>query len=200
VIELVAITDDATPPQPPLRAVRRSGLSVLYAPAPAGEDPTPEMLWAREAMLEDLMAQRDLLPVRFGTVVADEDAAARAIEERHDELAAGLDRVRGAVELSVRVYVREEPDEPVPSSGREYLHAKAGGARRADLVHEPLAAIARESVIRSGPELLRAAYLVDRDAVTAFVERVQALQRSQPELALVCTGPWPAFSFSEGSS
>jgi hypothetical protein len=196
VIELLAITDDERPPHPPLGAVRRGGLSVLYAPAPAAEDRTPEALWAREEVLEELMEERDLLPVRYGTLVADEDAAARALEERHEQLAAGLERVRGAVELSVRVLAREEPA-PTGDSGRDYIDARADGARRAELVHAPLASIARESVIRSAPDLLRAAYLVDRGAVGAFVERVRSLQQSHPELALVCTGPWPAFSFVE---
>ena len=194
-IELVAITDDATEPVPPLRAVRRGGLSVLYAPA--SEDRTPEALWAREAVLEELMGACDLLPVRFGTVVADEDAAAQAIEQRREQLTAALERVRGAVEVSVRVLAREEP-EPAEGSGREYMDAKADGARRAELVHEPLAALARESVKRPGPELLRAAYLVDRDAVAAFVGRREELPRSHTDLAHGCTGPWPPFSFTDG--
>ena len=38
--------------------------------------------------------------------------------------------------------------------------------------------------------------LVDRDGVGAFVARVRALQDERPELAVLCTGPWPPYSFA----
>ena len=44
-------------------------------------------------------------------------------------------------------------------------------------------------------ELLRAAYLVERGQVDAFVTAVRRLQEDRADLALVCTGPWPPFSF-----
>ena len=193
-IELLAITDDATPPAPPVRAVAAAGLSALCTPADTREL-TREALWRREELLEELMAGRDLLPVRFGTVVADERAAERALAERRDELAAGLDRVRGAVELALRVH-SEEPDGPQASSGRDYLSARSRRAEAARELHEPLAAIARESTVLRGEELLRAAYLVDRAAVDEFVAAVRRLQHERPRLALLCTGPWPPYSFA----
>jgi Gas vesicle synthesis protein GvpL/GvpF len=202
-IELLAITDDAAPPPEPVRAVRSGGLSVLCTAAPTAAEPTVEDLWDREALLERLLEDRDLLPVRFGTVVADEDAAARVLDAHRDQLVAGLERVRGAVEVALRVRSREPTDAPAAAgavSGREYLGGKAGDLRAATAVHETLAAEARESVLQPGRELLRAAYLVDRRAVDAFVARVRRLQDEHADLALVCTGPWPPFSFAEGGN
>jgi hypothetical protein len=194
VIELLAITDDATPPPPPpVRAVAGGGLKVLCAPAET-RDVTPEALWRHEELLEQLMAGRDLLPVRFGTLVADERAAERALTERRDELAAALDRVRGAVEIALRVQSRE-PDH-APASGCDYLRERTRRAEAARELHEPLAAIARDSTVLRGRELLRAAYLVDRAAVDEFVAAVRRLQDERPRLALLCTGPWPPYSFS----
>jgi hypothetical protein len=200
VIELYAITDDPTPPDPPLRAVRCDGLTALCAPAdpPQGEA-TPDALWHHEEVVEALMEERDLLPVRFGTLVSDEGAAARAVTERRAELAASLDRVRGAVELAVRAHPRA-PEEVVPlgaDSGVDYMRAKARRVEAARLLHEPLAFIARDSVVRPGPELLRAAYLVEREAVDGFVSLVRRLGQTHPGLHLVCTGPWPPYSFAE---
>jgi hypothetical protein len=172
---------------------------VLCAPA---EDAvvTPAALWRREALLESLMEDRDLLPVRYGTRVADERAAAAAVAGRGGELRARLERVRGAVELAVRARPREtEAAPPAARSGREYLAARLGRSRAAVALHEPLAALARASAIQPGDELLRAAYLVDRAAVAAFADRVGELQRAHPQLALVCTGPWPPYSFAEGA-
>jgi Gas vesicle synthesis protein GvpL/GvpF len=201
VIELYAITDDPAPPDPPLRAVRCEGLTALCAPAeaPVNHEPTAEDLWRHEEVVEGLMEERDLLPVRFGTLIDDEDAAARAVAERRDELAARLDRVRGAVELAVRAYPRQaEQEEPVRGeSGRDYMRAKARRTEAARVLHEPLAAIARDSVVQPGLELLRAAYLVDRDAVDLFVAQVRRLQRAHEGIRVFCTGPWPPYSFAE---
>ena len=43
---------------------------------------------------------------------------------------------------------------------------------------------------------LRAAYLVDRDGGKAFTAAVADQQRHNPELRLLCTGPWPPYSFA----
>jgi Gas vesicle synthesis protein GvpL/GvpF len=129
--------------------------------------------------------------------VEDEAAAQRALEERREELVTSLDRVRGAVELAVRAH-RREPDETRSlRSGAEYMHAKARRAEAAGLLHDPLAFLARDSVVRQGPELLRAAYLVDRDAVDAFVGLVKRLEETHDDVQIVCTGPWPPYSFTE---
>jgi Gas vesicle synthesis protein GvpL/GvpF len=197
-IELYAITDDPAPPDPPLRAVRCDGLTALCAPAEPREL-TTDALWRHEEIVEALMEERDLLPVRFGTIVPDEDAATRAVLERRDQLVAGLDRVRGAVELAVRARPRERDDEAAPDteSGLDYMLAKARRTEAARLVHEPLAFMARDSVVQGGPDLLRAAYLVDRDAVESFVSLVRRLQESDTGLDVLCTGPWPPYSFVE---
>jgi hypothetical protein len=196
VIELYAITDDPAPPAPPLRAVRCDGLTALCAPAEPREA-TPDALWRHEERVEELMAERDLLPVRFGTLVADEQAAARAVADRREELLASLERVRGAVELAVRVHARARERAPGPAgSGREYMRAKAGHLKAAALIHDPLAALARDSVVARGAELLRAAYLVDRGQVDGFVAEVSRLQAAHRDLNVLCTGPWPPYSFA----
>jgi hypothetical protein len=198
VIELYAITDDPAPPEPPLRAIRCDGLTALCAPADGEQrEPTIDALWRHEEVVEALMEERDLLPVRFGTLVTDEDAAARAVAERHDELAARLDRVRGAVELAVRAHPREPEEVRDAATGVDYMQAKARTTDTAKLLHDPLDFLARESAVHSGPELLRAAYLVDREAVDGFVSLVQRLGEAHPGLDLVCTGPWPPYSFAQ---
>lgn len=193
-IELLAITggDDAASLEPPLRAVRCDHVNVVCAPARDGE-PDAEALWEREAMLERLMEDRDLLPVRFGTVVEDERAVAAAISPRSAALAEALGRVRGAVELSVRAIAEDGPAE----DGAAYLRERVAAERLARALHEPLAALARDSVLLDGPEALRAAYLVARGEVEAFVARFRELQLEHRELAVVCTGPWPPYSFAE---
>jgi hypothetical protein len=209
VIQLYAITDHPGPPLPdavPLKAVPIDGLAAVCGP-PSEVETSAAALWRHEEVVEALMADRDLLPARYGTRLEDEAAVARAIEERRDELAAALDRVRGAVELSVRV---AEPDTRPggvavahAASGADYLRvrarAEAQRERTRSAVHEPLLAFARASVEGSphAPELFRAAYLVERDAVASFAAEVARLQSLNPALRILCTGPWPPYSFAE---
>ena len=154
-IELYAITDDPGPPLPDvagLRLVPFDGLAAVCTPASEAEL-SPETLWHHEEVVEALMADRDLLPVRYGTRLDDEAAVARVMEGRSRELAAALDRVRGAVELSVRVVAAggtpSPPDPPETTSGAEYLRLRAQAEASHDDVaralHEPLAERARES-------------------------------------------------------
>jgi len=208
-IELYAITDNPGPPLPdlaPLELVPIDGLAAVCTPA-VEADVSAEALWRHEEIVEALMADRDLLPVRYGTRLEDEGVVARAIEERRDELAAALDRVRGAVELSVRVVAagsapagRQAAD---PRSGAEYLRlrarADASRERAARALHEPLAQLARTSAEAPPrpPELFRAAYLVERGGIESFAAEVAALQEANPGLSILCTGPWPPYSFAE---
>jgi gas vesicle protein GvpL/GvpF len=207
VIELFAIADAATPPPPaasPMWAVVTDGLMALCGEA-CDEPITAEVLWRHEEAVEALMSDRDLLPVRYGTRFRGEEALARAIADRRSELAATLARVRGAVELSVRVHVAGDAEPPaIPTTGTEYVRAKLrSGALREWVVRtvaDPLGSLARASLRqppRAESELLRAAYLVDRAAVERFGRRVAELQAANPALSLLCTGPWPPYSFAE---
>jgi len=184
-IELLAITDDPAPTAAPVRIVPAGGLGLVVEPAPHGELDA-DALWRRESLLEELMRERAVLPVRLGTRLEDAAAAAEAIAPRRAELAAALERVRGAVELSVRAAAAGAP------AGAD------GFAATAEAAHARLAAHARASARHEGPELLRAAYLVDRGDVDGFVVTVRDLQHEHPGLSLLCTGPWPPYSFTEG--
>ena len=148
-------------------------LAVICAPTEEREI-TADTLWRHEQVVEALMEDRDLLPVRFGTRLDDDAAAARSLAGRRAEFKRALERVRGAVELSVRA-VFLNPDarvEPRWETGADYLRLKrritAAQETVASAVHEPLSARARAYVLRSPrppAEALRAAYLVERGAV-----------------------------------
>lgn len=208
-ITLYAITDYPTPPLPDpdtVDVVVHGDLAAVCGPDAEG-DVTPDALWQHERIVEALMKDRDVLPVRYGTRVPDAEAVTRALQDNHDAFAKSLQSVRGAVELAVRVFSADEPPQTPAAvsrgmSGTAYLRARARTAAKeshvAEIVHKPLAAAARKNttarVERPG-ELLRGSYLVDRDAVDAFSARVRRIQENNPQLQVTCTGPWPPYSF-----
>jgi glycosyltransferase involved in cell wall biosynthesis len=169
----------------------------------------PEELWRHERVIEALMEKHAVLPVRFGTTVAEDDALAAALDERRADFCAALDRVRGRVEISVRALW--SPPEPQPElesrddgPGRAYLLARRGerdaALALAESIHSPLAARAadaRRQVLLTPRLLLSAAYLVERAGVDAFLAAADDAGRSHPDVELLCTGPWPAHTFAQ---
>jgi hypothetical protein len=194
VIRVYAVTEDTGEPLP-YDSVRAGDLMAVVERVESTPEPEPEELWGHEHVVEQLMADRAVLPMRFGTTQPDEAALRSALMERHEELRGALDRVRGRVELSVRAV--GGPVEPAPAAtGREWLGARLEAARLADAVHEPLAAVAVAERRRPATgEVLRAAYLVDRAALDRFRAALDGVRRARPELDIVCTGPWPPYSF-----
>jgi Gas vesicle synthesis protein GvpL/GvpF len=149
-------------------------------------------LWTHEHAVETVQADRATLPMRFGTRLADAGEVRAALAEREALLVAALERVRGRVELAVRAM---EPPARA-HDGRSYLLRR----QKAAALHTALAAravAARRGVERAPDELLRGSYLVEQAALPSFSGAVERLQRAHPETALVCTGPWPAYSFVE---
>jgi hypothetical protein len=141
-------------------------------------------------VVETLQLERAVVPVRFGTRHDHAEDVRTVLAERRPALLAAHERVRGRVEIAVRLL---EPP-PARDDGRAYLDRRVKAAS----LHEELAALAVAAgrrPERRSVELLRGAYLVERRAVPAFTATVEALQREHPEAALVCTGPWPAYSF-----
>jgi hypothetical protein len=205
--------------QAPLDGVREGELlAVISRHVHPPGDPALDALWVHERVVERLMADRAVLPMRFGNKLRDDGVLREILAARQEELLATLDRVRGRVELGVRAMqpLDAQPDasaiaDRAPGSavttGREYLEAKLRDGRRIErgvaALHEPLAKLAvaaQRQPSRSPEELLRASYLVETAVVARFRGAVERLQREHPSVAILCTGPWPPYSFVAGTA
>jgi hypothetical protein len=162
-----------------------------------------EMAVLEHARVVEAVAEANdgVLPVRFGGMHDDEAALSAAVAGRGG-LAEALGRVRGCVELGLRV-LGGAGLPAAASTGAEYMRARLERRheldRLADELHAPLAALARDSTLAVGTTprlLLTASYLVPRAEVETFGETVAILQAAHPELGIVCTGPWPPYSFA----
>lgn len=174
-------------------------------------------LLCHEAVVESLMDGRGVLPARFGTMI-DAQQLALSLEQNGAAYTALLGRVQGRVELALRVIDTSPGEERSPrprgtaaADGRSYLRAllaaeQRGQGRRskvealAEQIATELGALAEAALCQrpSGSRLLlKGAYLVRRDAVEALRSHIAEFQAAHPELALLVTGPWPAYSFTE---
>jgi hypothetical protein len=201
----------------PLRHLSRDGVTAVFSRHRQIELPPEERhLWRHERVTEALMADRGVLPVRFGTTVADEAALATMLSERAGEFRELLALVRGRVEIGVRALWTpgdEDPDATAGDAaepggpGRAYLlgalRTRHAGARLADTLHAALAeqaVSARRRVLATPRLLLSGSYLVERDGVDRFLAAADELDRAHGDVELVCTGPWPPHSFTAGTA
>jgi hypothetical protein len=168
-------------------------------------EPTEEALVRHDAVCSALMAEGAVAPLRFGAVFSDHSRLRSEIAARRDELRAILERIEGHVEIGVRVLRAQSSNEGAEATGSQYLHRRLD-ERRAALdaaaaVDERLGAMAaaRRARAHETPELvLSASYLVPRADVERFIGAVEAVAGARPDLSVVCTGPWPPYSFVDG--
>lgn len=167
-------------------------------------EPSEATILAHARVVDELAARNAaILPARFGRGYPDAAALQDAVRERADALAHALERVRGSVEIGLRVLGEPPKEAATGGNGRAYmlgrLDARQRAERLADELHAPLAALARAETRSVGPTpqlLLSASYLVPRDGVERFRAAVDELGQSHPDLTLACTGPWPPYSFA----
>ena len=160
---------------------------------------------AHAAVVEELTAANEaLLPARFSGGYPTEDALVEAIAEREPQVNQALGRVRGCVEIGLRVF-NDAPraDGRGEGSGSAYMRSRLEEVRQAERtaaeLHDALAVAARESTCRvlATPQLLLSAvYLLPRGEVEPFQRAVESVERDRPGLTFVCTGPWPPYSFA----
>jgi Gas vesicle synthesis protein GvpL/GvpF len=172
-------------------------------------DPTEDALWVHEGVLEVLLEAGPVLPVRFGVRFADLQAVRATVQPRGSELANVLGYVRGRVEVGVRLLARDEAREPgaedavgVAGPGARYLSERLlerrEASRRLETVQmrlRPLAIAEQSRLLPRPGSLAAAAFLVERSRLELFREEAQALGHELRDVALVCTGPWPAYNF-----
>lgn len=171
-------------------------------------EPTASALDAYERAVRRLMDRGAILPAQFGSVLPDEDAVRALLRGRRHDLLIRLSRVRGAVEIGLRASWRDDPQAPLdprPSSGSSYLRERLErrqSARRVASELDPLTTVARgiRRALVPRPDLpVLDAYLVDLGRVDEFVALVEQLDDRLDDVELVCTGPWPPYSFAEGA-
>lgn len=191
----------------PVWDVAAEGLTAFVGTAPSAISADPDTLMAYEDAVETLMGERTVLPARFGTVLDDTEGVRRLLLERRDRLVPSLQRVRGAVEFGIRAEwddgVAPAARRPTgPHAGIDYMLERLELRRRArdiaDAIDAAVGDLARERACRILPRPqhpVSIAYLVPRPDVDDFMDRYRQLEAVITGARLVCTGPWPPYSF-----
>lgn len=216
----------------PVRVVSHHGLSVLVHDCPpepyqGSDEAVRNWVLAHNAVVVAAWELVDtVLPMSFDSiVVADraesaESALALWLERHRESLIAQLERLRGQVELGVRVLKPESTDHSAPGKaarGREYFREQAERRREAQGARADIDTLARElfealadrsAGIRLKPrgtegpgaagsgrgEVLAVSLLVPRAGIRVVGEYLDTVRERGNDVRF--TGPWPPYSFA----
>ena len=205
-----------------VRAIDLGGLAAWVSDAEAMTVvPSPARARDHDRVVRAALEGQTPLPARFGQVVAGEDELRAALAERREVLEAALEKVDGSVEMTVRMLVPVPRSAPLeqPTGGRQ---GAEGGRRYLEQVaavqREERNVLARAEQIRDrvnsavgdlvcaqsfagavpGSSLATLSHLVPRDRIVAYRSALQTLREEDPALAIMVSGPWAPYSFSEG--
>lgn len=207
-----------------LRTVSTPTLSAVVSTAPEGLRAKRRDLAAHEAVLEQLMADGAVLPMRFGLVGPDDDAVTQALEENVGVYTERLKELDGRLEYNLKV-TREEEDllreiiatddqvRQLNEQTREQPDAHDAKVRLGELISQRvtsrqsadsdnivqnLSAYAVGSSVSdpTSKHFMNVSFLVERNKAAAFSEAVhQDAEQRGDAYTYYLHGPLPAYSF-----
>ncbi|MEV6025410.1 GvpL/GvpF family gas vesicle protein [Streptomyces sp. NPDC052036] len=213
-------------PARPVRVLTRGELAAIVSDAPEGLRPKRRDLLAHQSVLNEAAVGGSVLPMRFGSVAADDDAVTGVLAQRVEHYLERLDTLAGKVEYNVKAsHDQEAVLHRVMSENQDIrtlaeANRKAGGGSYEDRLRlgEMVAAAVqgRESedaaqvhsalepaaeAVSVGPDstgwLANVSFLVDRDTSAAFLNAVEEVRKAHPHLDVRVNGPLPPYSFVE---
>jgi hypothetical protein len=173
-----------------------------------------------EAVVERLMRIHTVLPMRFPTVFASEDAIVAMMSRHYDGFCENLRRLCHQVEFGVRVLWPSAPGPAVlpraqmshESSGTQYLReryrqyqfrkvqveAADQFGRKLDAALSELVTAKRLRKTAADAFAFDGVYLVNKDKGAAFRQAFAEVRSREPNFEYLLSGPWPPYSFVAG--
>ena len=179
----------AVAPTASVECHRLGPLLVLGSTLTAIPPANPKTLALHHDVVASALDAVAVLPFRYGTAVADGETDAW-LDAHHVSLQTTLTQVRGCVEMSVKLLRLD--------SGVE--HAGPGEAELRALADQIVARAAIEQwryrpAGSGGNVVASVAFLLPRTELAEFLARIAPIASRAVGVAVVPTGPWPAYSF-----
>jgi hypothetical protein len=183
---------------------------------------------AHEAVLDRVCEQATVIPMRMCTVYRTDGGVREMLRREADPLLEAIEHLRGKAEWGLKAFIDVDRDTADPgagagaSSGTAYMERRRTERERRERaieaaedaavrIHERLSALAGDARVlplqrpeasgHLGDMIFNGVYLVADEDADAFHDEVRALGTElEPQgLALVPTGPWPAYNFVPGT-
>lgn len=213
-------------PARPVRILKEGDLVAIVSDAPEGLRPKRRDLLAHQNVLSEAGAGGSVLPMRFGSVAADDAAVTSVLGERAEHYKERLGALDRKVEYNIKASHDEEgvlhrvmAGNPEIRNVTEANRQAGGGSYEQRLRLGEMVAAAVQNLeaedalevqrtlepvadaVSVGPEstgwLANVSFLVERGSAEVFLAAVEELRKSHPYLELRVNGPLPPYSFVE---
>lgn len=148
-----------------------------------GYTPNKENAYAHIQVMTLIMREHTVLPMAFGMAFKSEEVLRMVLERTHNDLRKALNEIEGKVEVGVKVI------RPKEAEFDEDAFASEIGELRKLAVQTKLGKRFSRSLI------LNAYYLITKDDMETFLNKVRALEEKFKQLKIQVTGPWPPSNF-----
>ena len=199
----------------PVRELCAGGLAAWVSDVPdRAIAPSVSRARAHDDVVRDAMARATPVPARFGQVLAGDQEAVALLGERRESLLESLERVRGCVEMTVRILLTGQTAVPglAPrESGSAYLRwvrdrqqVRQAVSDQAEFLRTGVArAVEEAGVVRGiiwaavapGSRSLEAAHLVPRALIARHREVVRTTVGRDHRMQVMVSGPWAPYTF-----
>ena len=153
-----------------------------------------------------------VLPFRFGTTFADDDALRRSVRSNQRHFLANVERLRGKAEMHLKVLVDDICPQAMARdlrTGHEYLtNLRESASRQRERQSKARALsiqmqrmflpLAEEITCKrtdSGKMLLDIAHLIDNKTVERYQNKYTSALQQLKECQMQLSGPWPPYNF-----
>ena len=168
-------------------------------------------------VIGDCFKHSTVLPFRFGTVFADDEALRRSIRSNQRQFATNVERLRGKTEMHLKVVVEDccretqhyRPTLVPDRAGKDYLSNLRESATRqrerqtkaraiSVQMHRMFNPLDEEITCRltdNGKMLLDIAHLIDSKTVARYGNKYSSASQQLRECQMQLSGPWPPYHF-----
>jgi hypothetical protein len=191
-------TPPAEGPCGPVEVHRARDLAVIASPAPRLPEPGARVFALHADVVTATLDAEATLPFRFGVLLPRVDLAGW-LTAHAERFRPALGQVRGSVEMDVkllRLHCGHRVAGTCPACAPE--RTDADGLRALGEALAERAGYARwvyRATGHGGNTAASVAFLVPRQEVPAFLARIAPIASRVAGVAVVPTGPWPAYSF-----
>ncbi|WP_233468197.1 GvpL/GvpF family gas vesicle protein [Zooshikella ganghwensis] len=154
-------------------------------------------------VIEAIHQQRDIVPIRYGCLLADEQQVREMLKKQAVQYQAWLHQIQGCVEMGVSILNEKMLTDDSPTTGIAYLQWRQQQYRPTKLVEAEavleffVAGYYRdrlsETISLCTKQILSIVYLVPRKRLPHFQSALAKCLEDQPDWQL--TGPWPPYNF-----
>jgi hypothetical protein len=192
-----------------------SDLAVIVSEYSSSETLTQQAGVEHARVISDCFKTSTVLPFRFGTVFADDEALRRSIRSNQRQFITNIERLRGKAEMHLKVLLDDCCKDqirrylPEGSVGKAYLsnlresatlqRERQTKARAVTVqMHRMFLPLAEEVTckrIDTGKMLLDIAHLIDSSMVERYQNKYSSASALMKDCHMQLSGPWPPYHF-----